>query len=286
MFDLEFHVQQWRQEMAGRVGADAAVLDELENHLREAYQRRAAAEPPEQAWQAALQELGTPAQLAREFRKLRPTSSLLRWPARIAIGLAPILVVAIYVALIGTTAEKSGGLLAAHVLAVMVGYGTGYLIAGLVTFAVLVRLLRGLTDVDHAELRRAFLWLGSAGFTATSIGFVLGGAWAFREWGAFWNGDPFEIGAVGVIGWYGALVVWASRRPDSERGVLLLASIGHLVVTCAWFVAAAIGRDRLHSYGSPEAAIGMFGLTLEAVLAALILLPAACIRKLSPTPQA
>src|SRR3954470_22649591 len=87
MFDLEAHVLKWRQELARALGERRETLDELENHLREEYQRLLlAGRTAEEAWADAVARLGAPAALADEFAKL-PAARPLRWtPAWVAVA--------------------------------------------------------------------------------------------------------------------------------------------------------------------------------------------------------
>src|SRR5687768_12264310 len=68
MFDLEQEVRKWRQDLAAAAGLTREILAELEGHLREDFERqvRLGASVTE-AWQAALQRIGTPGQLRSEF---------------------------------------------------------------------------------------------------------------------------------------------------------------------------------------------------------------------------
>lgn len=66
-FDLEAEIGKWWREMA-RAGLASEVLVELEEHLREDYERQArAGTNPTEAWQGALQRIGRPKALKKEF---------------------------------------------------------------------------------------------------------------------------------------------------------------------------------------------------------------------------
>ena len=70
MFDLEQAIRIWRQQMADGGIKDEAVLDELENHLREDVERQLrTGMPAEQAFETAAQKIGPASALKSEFRK-------------------------------------------------------------------------------------------------------------------------------------------------------------------------------------------------------------------------
>jgi hypothetical protein len=276
MFDLESHVQAWRQELAASL--DALVVEELENHLREAFEwRTAVGETAEGAWQAALQDIGTPKELAAEFRKLQPARSRLRLPAHIALLAVPVLTVGFLGLLLASfSAERDNLLLATHVLFTMIGYTIGYLIASLMLVAGLVRFIHGMSHDDLRVLGRTLRWLSGIGLATTLLAFFLGGIWSTLHWDRFWNTDPREIGAVVVIAWYGALLLWTGARRPGERGTLFVASMGQLLVSLAWFASFAV--ERLHSYAAASS-IGIIAAVVELILIGLIFLPAGFLGK-------
>ena len=70
MFDLEQAIKKWRQQMAEGGIKHEAVLDELENHLREDVERQLrTGMPAEQAFETAAQKIGPASALKSEFRK-------------------------------------------------------------------------------------------------------------------------------------------------------------------------------------------------------------------------
>src|SRR5579884_1954917 len=87
MFDLEKAIAQWREDMRGAGMTRPEVLDELESHLREeiAQQMKAGADA-QRAFQAAVEKIGEPTRLKREFAKAAGGSvlwSLKVWLARL-----------------------------------------------------------------------------------------------------------------------------------------------------------------------------------------------------------
>jgi hypothetical protein len=90
MFDLEQAVHQWRQDFAVALKSPEAI-DELESHLREELQRRIqSGEHPEQAFRAALREIGEIDLLKSEFAKNRGLHEVLHQIKRALLTLAGI----------------------------------------------------------------------------------------------------------------------------------------------------------------------------------------------------
>lgn len=71
MFNLELSITTWRNEMSGaRISPDA--LDELESHLRDDItQQIRSGQDARLAFDAAIERLGCPSALQKEFKKLR-----------------------------------------------------------------------------------------------------------------------------------------------------------------------------------------------------------------------
>jgi hypothetical protein len=70
MFDLDKSVSEWRQRMISAGVKNPAVLDELENHVREDSARRVqSGAVPETAFEAAAREIGEAQELKTEFAK-------------------------------------------------------------------------------------------------------------------------------------------------------------------------------------------------------------------------
>ena len=68
MFDLEQEIREWRRNLAAAAGLNREILAELEGHLREDFERQVrSGSNATEAWQAALQRIGTPRQLRSEF---------------------------------------------------------------------------------------------------------------------------------------------------------------------------------------------------------------------------
>lgn len=70
MFNLENAILEWRRQMLANGVKDPSALDELENHLRDAIDtNRKQALPDRLAFEVAVAQLGTPAQIKTEFSK-------------------------------------------------------------------------------------------------------------------------------------------------------------------------------------------------------------------------
>ena len=71
MFDLEQSISQWREQMLSAGVRNPDVVDELENHLREDWERRVrSGDNEELAFKRAVQDLGQVDLLQHEFAKL------------------------------------------------------------------------------------------------------------------------------------------------------------------------------------------------------------------------
>jgi len=77
MHDFEGRIGAWREQALAALDGDADAVAELESHLRQSLDERAAL-PPDEAWAAAVSRLGDLEKLKREFAKARPASSFLR----------------------------------------------------------------------------------------------------------------------------------------------------------------------------------------------------------------
>lgn len=77
--------------------------------------------------------------------------------------------------------------------------------------------------------------LGSLALFLTSLGVLLGMAWAKIEWGRYWAWDSKEIGGLSVVVWLACYLVAHRFFKSSERGVLAISMLGNIVVSLAWF---------------------------------------------------
>lgn len=81
MFELDAAVAEWRRGLAAAGVDDAAVLDELEGHLRDYIdQQVAAGSGVSAAFRAGLARMGQPEAIEREFLRAAPLSAVLLAP--------------------------------------------------------------------------------------------------------------------------------------------------------------------------------------------------------------
>src|SRR6185369_13337782 len=70
MFNLEQSISEWRGQMLSAGVRNPDIVDELESHLREDWERRVqSGESEEQAFEGAVQGVGQASQLKQEFAK-------------------------------------------------------------------------------------------------------------------------------------------------------------------------------------------------------------------------
>src|SRR5271156_4587991 len=92
MSELERSIEQWRRTLAGNPSLTADAIAELESHLRDEVQRlRETGLEPARAVALAVEKLGTPQALAREFTKVAPEPIAPWWPMRVVVGAAALL---------------------------------------------------------------------------------------------------------------------------------------------------------------------------------------------------
>ena len=254
MFDLEENVGSWRRVAGPTLGNDPQVLDELESHLRDEFDRLlSSGHGPEEAWAAAMKNLGRPRQIRNEFLKLNRPSWM---PAKLAAVLL-VSAVALLACLIGArlVAGAIAPLLAAHVVAVTAGY-TAVLAVGFVGDCAVLRRSSGPWEERHeVAFRFAGKWLGLIALIATSVGVLLGAWWSSEHLGRWWGWDPREIGGECVLVW-SALLVQCFRSIESAlQSRMCLAVSGNMIVALAWF--GPILQTGTHGYGFSPSSIGM-----------------------------
>ncbi len=90
MFDLEQAIADWRQQMLATGVKTPVPLEELESHLREEIaQQMKAGLNVQPAFEIAVQEIGKPGTLKREFKKVERT--LMKRIAIILLGIFGVL---------------------------------------------------------------------------------------------------------------------------------------------------------------------------------------------------
>ena len=275
MADIEQQFAAWRSRLSALVGGNRDLVAELEVHLRDAMQdqvRRGVAE--EQALAVALDRLGSPEALAREFAK--QTGHIPWLPARLILGLGAVAAAALTILL----AQQlwSGAvtlLLALHLGAVTLGYSAVFLVGGLACCYLLARPFRELQPGQaRFVLRCAWLILGG-GLFLTSAGIILGGVWASDHLGRFWGWDAKEIGGLCVLIWEGLMLLVLSRRTARLLPGMVAAMVGNVVVLLAWFGVPLV-FPKEHNYDYTQGPIILLALVVASQLAigALSLVPA------------
>jgi Cytochrome C assembly protein len=252
VFDLEQTIQTWRQALPCSLTARAEVVEELESHLREEFQRLVhSGIAPEQAWPAALKRLGPPQQLAGEFDKV-PEQPAAWLPARLVLvllgGVGCLVTVWLGPALLQGQLEW---LLASHIFAITVGYTAMFALGLLAVWSLLVRAVWG-WDTQHAEWFRSYgLTIARLGVVLSGVGVGLGAWWARDHLGHWWDWDAREIGGLAVVLWFG--VAWAclSWRPSGRLVGMVVGVLGNIIVCLSWFGPVVFGLSGvLHAYGA------------------------------------
>jgi hypothetical protein len=274
----EERIGQWRRELAESLGGTAEALEELECHLRDEIARLVqAGGTADAAFAAAAARLGSPAVLAGEFSR---GASATPW---LPIRLALVIFIAGAGWLVGLLmprlSEDLGTLLAAHVIAITLGY-TATLVVGALAACYTVARPFGVPRPEQIQgLTRTTFYFTLAAFAFTAIGIVLGGFWSRESMGRFWGWDIKETAAALVLIWDALMLVILSRRFVSAHATLLLGLIGEALVALAWFGPGLLGAGA-HSHGHAPAAwlLGMFLCALVG-LAGLGLIPPAYLRR-------
>jgi hypothetical protein len=247
MHNLEKSIAEWRKTMMAAPAVSHETLDELENHLRENVEQliRSGMTEPE-AFEHAVAQLGGARMIASEFRKLDQSTWL---PVKLVIGFGLMLAVAMMIfAIAQLDAGRMNFLLAGHVFAVTLGYGTTFLVGALGICFVAQRCLSDFSPFRMRSLTRVTFLLGCVAAGLTAVGVILGMFWAKAEWGRYWAWDKKEIGAFVVIAWQLCFLFAHRLSHVTIRGLLVMSLLGNIVVGLGWFGPNLL-HDGLHSYG-------------------------------------
>src|SRR5688500_12537125 len=130
MHNLEKSIAEWRKTMMAAPAVNHETLDELENHLRENVEQLVRSGITErEAFLSAVKQLGGAPAIASEFRKLEQSTWL---PVKVVTGIGLVAAVAMTIFLFAHLGEpRIKLLLAGHVFAVTLGYGTTFLVGAL-----------------------------------------------------------------------------------------------------------------------------------------------------------
>jgi hypothetical protein len=232
---LEKAISEWRQGMRGRLSEE--TIDELESHLREAVAELVRSGlTEERAFERATKELGSMSGLAREFGKMNQGLWL---PIKFAIAVELLGVTAgVITLLLNVDSPGMKFLLASHVVLVVLGYSTTFLIGALGICYVGQRSFSGFPRVRMRALTRATFAFGCVGAIATIAAVVLGSFWANAAWGRYWGWDIKEVGGLAVMLWQLTFVAanwFVQSNAQKEQVLLLMSTFGNVVVAMAWF---------------------------------------------------
>ena len=262
MFDLQKSLESWRKSLPPELLQHPERIEELEQHLHDAFnQRIAAGDSPQIAWTTALDSLGPPAHISSEFTKLdqRP------WLPNSLAGFAIALIAAGMILFIGTK-FRGRPLLASHVLIITIAYCSIFAVGFLAAIATVVRATTGWDDRRHS-FRLAAARLAALGFFASIPGILLGAIWAHDHLGGWWAWDSREIGGLCVLAWSALLLKSFTTRSTPTQLLMLLGIIGNIVVAISWFGPLLAST---HGYGARTSLIG-------ALLSAFIILQMALV---------
>jgi len=214
MFDLERSVQSWRGEFARERSFSTDDLDELEDHLRAAYELELELSPsltPERAFSHVCESLGRAQTLSSEFAKVGGGwwRRLLRL-GRVAYGLSFLLPVARY----GITLPIMNG-------SISMNLHEGGL-PGIQAF--LVALQSGdavgiASALTNAAMLATFWRMGEAGRRRVSLLAILLGACAALNLSWLWMASPPSDLFVGYYAWLGSFGVTSAALALRARAL-------------------------------------------------------------------
>jgi ABC-type transport system involved in cytochrome c biogenesis permease subunit len=248
MHNLEKLITEWRKT-AATPNVSAETLDELETHLREKVDQLVrSGTTVSDAFQQAVTEFGTMPRISSEFRKLDQPIWL---PVKLAIGvtaLTALVALVMAIAVIGRQDSSAASLLlATHVFVTVLGYTMTLLIGGLGICFVSQRCIDEFSTSRLQSISRVSFVLSGVALLFTTMGVILGMAWAKTTWGRYWAWDAKEIGGLCVIVWLVFYLLAHRFFKSSARGILTISMLGNIVVSLAWFRPQLNG---LHQYGT------------------------------------
>jgi hypothetical protein len=260
MHNLEQLITEWRKITTAAPGVQPKTLDELESHVRETVEELVQAGLTEtEAFQRAVEQLGTAPAIASEFQKLDEPTWL---PVKLATGTGILTALAVAIALIVRFgAGRLSFLLASHVFMITLGYTTTFLVGMLGICFVSQRCFSDFSSLRVRSLTRVTFGLGCIAAGLTAVGVILAMVWAKAEWGRYWAWDAKEIGGFGVVVWQACFLFAHRFAGGSARSVLVMSVLGNIVVSLAWFGTNLL--DGLHRSGTPTYSM----LVLAAVVA-------------------
>lgn len=242
MFDLERAISDWRHQTTTSGIKSNAILDELENHLREEIRMLTSTGVPEsEAFQLAISRLGGSASLRAEFNKLSNA-----FAGRLLRGLFPWAGLMLVLGIVLTATVLPEGqrlLLMVHMLALTVGYGAAFVAGVLGIYYFSLRCIRKDKAARQPALSRIAMFSIRAAACLITTALVLGMVWSAKNRGLWLSGDPREIGALGALVWVGCVSLLQRFRPVNDDATMLLCIAGNVVVGLAWFGAGLMAHD-------------------------------------------
>jgi hypothetical protein len=233
MQKLEQLVAHWRKQMATTSGFDCETLDELESHVRDTVNQflRLGADEQE-AFQRAVEQLGSFSTISSEFQKLKRKTWL---PVKLAVGGGIAAAVGLALSLVGHFQE--GGLnllLASHVFTLTLGY-MNLLLAGALGVCFVCR--RGFSEFSiwrTESVCRTSVAFTKFGAGLTGVGIILGVLWSRIVLGRFWGWDLNESGALCVLVWSMCSIAVHRLHWNTAHAALLMGILGNAAVSLAW----------------------------------------------------
>lgn len=276
MHNLDQLILEWRKT-AATPKVSAETLDELETHLRETTaQLVRSGMPLSDAFQRAVAELGAMPGISSEFRKLDQPIWL---PVKLAIGVSALAaLVALVIAMVIIGRRDSSAvtlLLATHVFVITLGYTMTLLIGGMGICFVSQRCFEDFSTSRLQSISRVSFALSGVALLLTTVGLILGMAWAKISWGRYWAWDAKETGGFCVIVWLGFYLLAHRFFKSSARGILTVSLLGNIVVILAWFGTQLNG---LHQYGTFRESMLLLAAVANLVFFAMGYCPAGWLR--------
>ena len=251
MPNLEQSIAEWRNTMRRASHLAPETLNELENHLRETVEQLVRSGMPEApAFDRAVAQLGSPETVASEFGKLNP---LTWWPAAVVTGTG-VLAALHFAWFDGSWGIRNDVLVATHLFALTMGYGTTLLLGVLGLCFVGQRCAGDFSGSRLQSLSRISSIYARIALVSTTLGLLLGMAWSHAHWGSYWGWSSRELGGLAVVLWLICYLLADRWQRMSVRGLLVSSLLGSNLVILAWFGPNVSSTD-LHSYGLPGAMI-------------------------------
>jgi hypothetical protein len=249
MFDLDERIRSWRQTLPPALANRPEVAEELESHLRDEVDRLArAGRTPEQAWEAAVAQLGEPATLAAEFDKAHRPAWL---PARLSVALLVgcALLLGVFLASRAVQA-RLGVLLASHVFAITIGYLAALTVGFVAMSGIVGRAVGRFGPRQSDAFRRIGSRMAAAAVALTLVGILLGAFWSRGHLGPYWQWDAREVGGLCVLAWSGVLFSCLRWRAVSASSAMLAGVIGNVVVLLSWLGPPLVDGRASHGFPS------------------------------------